>query len=122
MQGLLSVATTSQVPNHRRTAQAGPVSHKTRLTFKLYFPRAPYNGAQYHAAFSNGLFNFVGLVLGHQGATIKEIQQESCCRVELHDNHGNLNGDHPSPADPSLHAIVMADSKVRSLVLAGQKR
>lgn len=56
------------------------------------------------------LFNFTGLVLGHHGTTIQRIQRASGAKVEVHDKAGNLNGDHPSPSDPSLHALVLADT------------
>lgn len=86
---------------------------KPKLSFKLYFPQPPYRGAKYTAALSKAdrLFNFVGLVLGHHGKTIQRIQKASGARVEVHDASGNLNGEHPAHDDPSLHALVMADSR-----------
>lgn len=59
------------------------------------------------------LFNFVGLVLGHHGKTIQRIQKASGARVEVHDSGGNLNGEHPAHDDPSLHALVLADSRAK---------
>eukprot|EP00887_Chlorella_sp_A99_P006375 scaffold3.g6375.t1 len=88
-------------------------SKPAKLSFKVYFPQPPYRGAKYAAALSKAdrLFNFVGLVLGHHGKTIQRIQKASGARVEVHDGGGNLNGEHPAHDDPSLHALVLADSR-----------
>lgn len=84
-------------------------------TFELYFPRPPYHGAQYQAARGkDGLYNFVGLVLGHGGATVQRIQKASGAKIEVRDSAGNLNGAHPSShGDPTLHAWVSAASRQR---------
>lgn len=83
-----------------------------KVSFRLYFPRAPYGAAIYAAARTkDDLLNFTGLVLGHHGATIQRLQRRSGCKIEVHGKDGNLNGDHPSPADPCLHAYIQGDSK-----------
>lgn len=70
-------------------------------------------GAQYNAAKGkDGLYNFVGLVLGHHGTTIQRLQRGSGAKIEIHRSAGNLNGDHPALDDTSLHALVQADTKV----------
>ena len=53
-----------------------------------------------------------GLVLGHQGRTIQQIQQTTGARVEIHSKQGNLNGDHPIATDPTLHAKIIASNEV----------
>ncbi|GMH41309.1 hypothetical protein BSKO_09219 [Bryopsis sp. KO-2023] len=88
-----------------------PGTAAKKVQFKLYFPRAPYGVVEYSAARQGDGLNFVGQLLGHGGSTLKRIQQESGTRVEVHDGRGNLNGLHPSYTDPSLHAIVYADSR-----------
>ncbi|KAK9862474.1 hypothetical protein WJX84_002867 [Apatococcus fuscideae] len=82
-----------------------------KLHFKLYFPRPPYTNLQYRAARAKDGFNFVGLVLGHQGRTIQQIQQTTGARVEIHSKQGNLNGDHPIATDPTLHAKIIASNE-----------
>ncbi|KAL4458554.1 hypothetical protein ABPG75_013419 [Micractinium tetrahymenae] len=90
-----------------------------QVTFEIFFPRpgsgTPYRGAQYCAARGkDGLYNFVGLVLGHGGATVQRIQRSSGAKIEVRDSAGNLNGAHPSShGDPSLHAWVAASSRQR---------
>lgn len=70
-------------------------------------------GAEYTAAKGkDGLYNFVGLVLGHHGATIQRLQRGSGAKIEIHSKDGNLNGDHPPLDDITLHALVQADSRV----------
>lgn len=97
---------------------AAPAKSK-QLTFEIFFPRpgsgTPYRGAQYRAARGkDGLYNFVGLVLGHGGATVQRIQRSSGAKIEVRDSAGNLNGAHPSShGDPSLHAWVAAASRQR---------
>lgn len=92
-------------------ASGGPVSVAKKFQFKVFFPRAPYGHVEYAAARQGDGLNFVGQLLGHGGSTLKRIQQESGARVEVHDAKGNLNGTHPSYTDPSLHAVVYADSR-----------
>lgn len=82
-----------------------------KLTFRVYFPRPPYGPVEYTAAKQGDGLNFVGQLLGHGGCTLKRIQTESGTRVEVHDSKGNLNGTHPSYADPSLHAVVFAENR-----------
>jgi len=82
-----------------------------KCTFKLYFPKPPYHGVDYHAARTKDGFNFVGLVLGHGGTTLQRIQKQTGTKIEIQDRTGNLNGAHPAANDPTLHALVTADSK-----------
>lgn len=56
-----------------------------------------------------------GQLLGIGGRQLQRIQHESGARVEVRDAHGNLNGAHPNPLDPELHALVTASSLVRLL-------
>jgi len=82
-----------------------------RFTFRLFFPRPPHHGVEYRAAKTKEGFNFVGLVLGHGGVTLQRIQKQTGTKIEIQDKRGNLNGAHPSANDPTLHALVTADSK-----------
>ena len=82
-----------------------------RLTFRVYFPRPPYGPVEYLAAKQGDGLNFVGQLLGHGGCTLKKIQTDSGARVEVHDGKGNLNGTHPSYTDPSIHAVVFAETR-----------
>lgn len=61
-----------------------------------------------------------GLVLGHQGRTIQQIQQTTGARVEIHSKQGNLNGDHPIATDPTLHAKIIASNEVGAAVAAAR--
>lgn len=86
----------------------GRAGHTVR--FKLFFPRPPYGGVEYRAAKTKSGYNFVGAVLGHGGQTLQKIQRQSGCRIEIHDEHGNLNGAHPDAGSPELHALVLCDN------------
>ena len=88
-----------------------PHANARRLTFRVYFPRPPYGPVEYLAAKQGDGLNFVGQLLGHGGCTLKKIQTDSGSRVEVHDGKGNLNGTHPSYTDPSLHAVVFAETR-----------
>jgi len=79
--------------------------------FKLYFPRPPHGNVEYKAAKMKDGYNFVGLLLGHGGATLQRIQRLTGTKIEIHDSTGNLNGAHPSGNDPTLHARIVGDSK-----------
>lgn len=69
------------------------VSPMKKLTFRIYFPRPPYGSVEYGAAKQGDGLNFVGQLLGHRGATLKKIQQDTGTRVEVHDGNlfSNLN-------------------------------
>lgn len=58
-----------------------------------------------------------GQLLGIGGKQLQRIKQESSARVEVVNAHGNLNGAHPDPLDPQLHALITADSMVSYHVL-----
>lgn len=53
-----------------------------------------------------------GQLLGIGGKQLQRIKQESSARVEVVNAQGNLNGSHPDPLDPDLHALIQADSVV----------
>jgi hypothetical protein len=53
-----------------------------------------------------------GQLLGVGGKQLQRIKQESAARVEVVNRCGNLNGAHPDPLDPELHALISADSLV----------
>lgn len=93
------------------TADVGRTPKK--LTFKLFFPRPPYMGVEYHAARQKDGYNFVGLILGHGGSTLQRIQKQSGTKIEIHDEHGNLNGAHPGSSTAALHAYILADSQAK---------
>lgn len=59
-----------------------------------------------------------GQLLGVGGKQLQRIKQESAARVEVVNRCGNLNGAHPDPLDPQLHAFISADSLVRNQWLA----
>mmetsp|Transcript_43126 Transcript_43126/g.102368 ORF Transcript_43126/g.102368 Transcript_43126/m.102368 type:complete len:353 (+) Transcript_43126:472-1530(+) len=90
-------------------SERSPSSRK--MYFKLFFPRPPHEGVEYRAAKMKDGYNFVGLVLGHGGTTLQRIQRLTGTKIEIHDQCGNLNGSHPAVNDPTLHALITADSK-----------
>jgi hypothetical protein len=53
-----------------------------------------------------------GQLLGIGGKQLQRIKQESAARLQVNNAEGNLNGSHPDPLDPNLHALITADSVV----------
>lgn len=89
--------------------RSSPAS-KTKYQFQIFFPMPPYDGLQFNALRSGTGFNFTGQLLGVGGKQLQRIKQESGARLEVNNAEGNLNGSHPDPLDPNLHALVSADS------------
>jgi hypothetical protein len=56
-----------------------------------------------------------GQLLGIGGKQLQRIKQESSARLQVNNAEGNLNGSHPDPLDPNLHALISADSVVSCL-------
>lgn len=82
----LSVQGLAPTEGHSSSHKAS-LKKQEKLQFRLYFPRPPYKGADYRAARGkDGLYNFVGLVLGHHGTTIQRIQRQSNAKIEVHVN------------------------------------
>lgn len=87
----------------------GPSATLSSFTFKLFFPKKPYNGAEFATSKGKeGAYNFVGLVLGHQGSTVKRLQRLSGARVEI---HGRNSSSSRVYQEQELHAFVQANSK-----------
>eukprot|EP00882_Tetradesmus_deserticola_P016869 GHRQ01018045.1.p1 GENE.GHRQ01018045.1~~GHRQ01018045.1.p1 ORF type:complete len:191 (+),score=42.20 GHRQ01018045.1:1381-1953(+) len=70
----------------------------------------PYDGLKFNALRSGTGFNFTGQLLGVGGKQLQRIKQESAARLQVNNAEGNLNGSHPDPLDPNLHALIAADS------------
>ncbi|WIA19326.1 hypothetical protein OEZ85_003958 [Tetradesmus obliquus] len=90
-------------------SRSSPAS-KSKHHFRIFFPLPPYDGLQFNALRSGTGFNFTGQLLGVGGKQLQRIKQESAARVEVNNAEGNLNGSHPDPLDPNLHALISADS------------
>eukprot|EP00878_Enallax_costatus_P009471 GHUV01009896.1.p1 GENE.GHUV01009896.1~~GHUV01009896.1.p1 ORF type:complete len:429 (+),score=138.47 GHUV01009896.1:439-1725(+) len=90
-------------------SRSSPAS-KSKCCFRVYFPMPPYDGLHFNALRSGSGYNFTGQLLGVGGKQLQRIKQESSARVEVVNAQGNLNGAHPDPLDPGLHALITADS------------
>eukprot|EP00891_Asterochloris_glomerata_P007625 jgi/Astpho2/7625/Aster-x0777 len=95
--------------------------HRMKIFFPLPAPGLAHPGGYYgkaciclvyNAAPARDGLNFTGLCLGPGGSTIKSAQQSTGARIEVQNNLGNLNGEHPSATDPSVHILIEATSEI----------
>lgn len=79
---------------------------------KLRQPASTHSGTSFCVLLHPAALLLQGQLLGVGGKQLQRIKQESAARVEVNNAEGNLNGSHPDPLDPNLHALISADSVV----------